>query len=580
MSSENEDVGSVVMVETEGGVELACPEEKNEKVRGEIDTSAPFESVKEAATRFGGIGFWRPTSLKHHSSDNALEHDGEGFDISKLEEEAAQLQRDLIMKERETLDVLKELEKTKLIVEELKFEVNSEVSCDNNHTTNFGDSAHPDKEFLAPSENHPNVKSTEEGDHQEMVSDCNNCPSSASDFILKELKRAKLNLTRTTDDLVDIRTTVALYKQKIEKERVSMEMTRQRLSSNVSKISALEEELLQASQKLQIPCSADPAVITNELQRLSSETEQFKKMGEVARSEIMEAISEIEQTKTKLKTAGMRLIAAKKMKEAARASEAVALAEIKWLSASENSSSATQENSEGVTLTFEEYTSLVSKAREAEEAAKARVNDAMLLVDEADESKTKILKKIEETTEEVKSSKKALEDALDRVEAANSSKLIVEEALRKWRSERSQKKRTSRDTTKFKNSGVYHSRRDPALLDVNGIDLAPARDDFKPVLKSTLSIGQILSRKLLLTEEYENGVLARKSTGKRKVSLGQMLGKTGCEIQSDVIGGKENNPQQLPAKRKNFGFAKISFLRTKQSKKKKKRSTISCSRSI
>jgi len=30
----------------------------------EIDTSAPFESVREAATRFGGFGFWRPSLNK------------------------------------------------------------------------------------------------------------------------------------------------------------------------------------------------------------------------------------------------------------------------------------------------------------------------------------------------------------------------------------------------------------------------------------------------------------------------------------------------------------------------------------
>lgn len=537
--------------------------------RAEIDTSAPFESVKEAANRFGGMGFWKPIS--HKPSQNASQCDGEMVDVVTVEKQAADLERDLITKERETLDVLKELEATKNIVEELKFKLQKEASEIN---------------LALKANSLDNVTCVDEdGDHKtnitartEGVTASNLCPSAAPGLILLELKQAKVNLTRTTSDLADIRASVDQYNKKIEKERISLEKTRQRLSSNTSKISCLEEELNQTRQKLEMvngnevrDISHESFNITRELQKLSSETEQFKKDGEAARSEVLRVMSEIEQTKTRIKTAEIRLVAAKKMKEAARASEAVALAEIKALSNAEKTSISGEEKSEdNVTLSFEEYSSLMNKVREAEQVYKSRVRDTMVQVDEANVSKTEILKKVEEATEEVKISKRALEEALSRVEAANQGKLEVEEALRRWRSEHGLKRRSSvHNSTKFKNSHSTLPRKESNLVDVNGLTLI--NDELKPILRPALSIGQILSRKLLLTEEYENGMLAEKTAGgKRKVSLAQMLSKTNADPCAKKS-GKENN--ELPAKRKKFGFARISLLVTKQNKKKKKQAT-------
>jgi hypothetical protein len=94
-------------------------------------------------------------------------------------------------------------------------------------------------------------------------------------------------------------------------------------------------------------------------------------------------------------------------------------------------------------------------------------------------------------------------------------------------------------------------------------------DEAKPVLKSSLSIGQILSQKLLAPEEFEEGIVeGERIPVKRSESLGQMLGKDNDGTLFDEQVEKENGQKQFSTKRKKFGFARFSRLLSKQHKKK------------
>ncbi|CAN6327875.1 unnamed protein product [Urochloa humidicola] len=516
--------------------------------RGEVDTSSPFQSVRQAVDLFGG-GAAAVSQWRHPQAPPPVQLRPEEEELMKVEEQTVKLEMELFVKEKETFKVLKELQETKQVIDGLKVQIEKVTTESTNAAKGHANTGKvhplPTMEQKSTRQSEPPIQSTK------------GTQSPLSTLIKLNQAKAFLN----TD-------TVNMLKSQIEKEKRSLEKTRERLQLNLGKASSLEADLTKTIAQLQAVKAPQPVLEPSEIwlqmKHLNSEKAKHRKMSEDLKNEIYELTSVIEHTKSKTKTLQFRILMAEKLKQASQRGEAIALAEMKNL---RNGQDRNTTNSD-VTLSVEEHSMFVLKAQEADGTSRKKVDAAMQELDQANQCKLELLERVEEAMSAVEMSRKALEDAQKREESANKAKLAAEEILRKLRSDQiiQNWRPINNNSTKFKNTALTPRRAGSGIYDVNGLSLVTT----SPKNMKTVSIGQILSMKL----DRELEVAKTTNNARKKVSLGQILSQK-YEVFSPLrIDHDGASRKQFQPRRKKMGFVVYALLLAR--KRHRKRQAASC----
>ncbi|KAJ4750459.1 Protein WEAK CHLOROPLAST MOVEMENT UNDER BLUE LIGHT 1 [Rhynchospora pubera] len=251
----------------------------------------------------------------------------------------------------------------------------------------------------------------------------------------KELEEVKAQIEKVQGEVNDVQVEISSLKKELEKEKIELSNLQQREKLASVAISSVKTEIEKTKEQIDACIEKEKEAerkiveLPNLIEEATLEAGQSMLVARDAEDELNKVKAEAEPVQISLKTAEMKMNAAMKEIEASKMSENIALAAIKALQESE-----TDNSSEKVIISFDEYFGLSKQGHEADEKAHERVEAASAQMESAKKLATNSLSTLYKVYSELEEKKKVLHEAKQKASRAAQSKMDAEQELKHWRS--------------------------------------------------------------------------------------------------------------------------------------------------